>query len=566
MRNRTLDGGGAVVQAFRDLGIEFVFSSPGSEWGAVWEAFARQKIENIAGPTFLNCGHETLAVDLAIGYTMLTGRMQATLLHAGSGLMQGAIGVYGARTLEVPMVLMSGEALTYGEDEKFDPGMQWYAYLSVVGGPQTLMEHVVKWATQAPSSAVLYEMVKRAGELAQRVPKGPTYLNVPIETLMQPWTPPERVRSVPQAPRHHADAVDIRKVADLLVQAKNPVITTESGGRERAGYEALVALAELLAIPVVESPVSTVANFPRDSVLHQGFDLEPMLEEADLVLMVRNRVPWYPPKRAPRNATVVAIDENPFKSYMVYQNLHADLYLEGDVPSTLGKLAQAIRVARPDADGIKVRRENLSLAHGRMQESARIAIAKAREAKGVHSVNLCATLGDVLPRDTIYVDETTAHRGQIHRFVQNHGLHSFLRVPSGLGQCLGVALGAKLASPQRLVVALVGDGSFVYNPAVAALAFARQEKLPIMVVIFNNHGYRSMRDNHLSYYPEGIAAKNDLFYGEGLGSVEYERLAGAFGGVGIRVEAAAELAPALHRAHETVANGNVAIVNVLLAN
>lgn len=326
-----------------------------------------------------------------------------------------------------------------------------------------------------------------------------------------------------------------------------------------------MALAELLAIPVVESPVSTVANFPRDSVLHQGFDLEPILENADLVLMVRNRVPWYPPNRAARNATVVAIDENPFKSYMVYQNLQADLYLEGDVPSTLKMLAHAVRASQLDADGIEARRENLSLAHDRMQEHARIAIAKARDAKEVHSVNLCATLGEVLPRDTIYVDETTSHRGQIHKFVQNHGLHSFVRVPSGLGQCLGVSLGIKLASPQRTVVALVGDGSFVYNPAVAALAFARQEELPIMVVIFNNHGYRSMRDNHLSFYPEGIAAKHDFSCGEALGDLEYECLATAFGGVGIRVETAAELAPALHRAYHAVAKGNVAIVNVLLA-
>lgn len=200
MTNRTADGGEAIVQALRDLNIDYVFSSPGSEWGAVWEAMARQKIGRVAGPTYLNCGHEMLAVDLAIGYTTITGRMQATLLHAGSGLMQGAMGVYGARTLEIPMILMSGEALTYGADENFDPGMQWYAYLSVVGGPQTLMEHLVKWATQVPSSAVLYEMVIRAGEMAQRLPKGPTYLNVPIETMLQPWAPPENFRRVP--PRH----------------------------------------------------------------------------------------------------------------------------------------------------------------------------------------------------------------------------------------------------------------------------------------------------------------------------------------------------------------------------
>lgn len=566
MTNRTADGGEAIVQALRDLNIDYVFSSPGSEWGAVWEAMARQKIGRVAGPTYLNCGHEMLAVDLAIGYTTITGRMQSTLLHAGSGLMQGAMGVYGARTLEIPMILMSGEALTYGADENFDPGMQWYTYLSVVGGPQTLMEHLVKWATQVPSSAVLYEMVIRAGEMAQRLPKGPAYLNVPIETMLQPWAPPENFRRVPPAPRQQADATDIQRVADLLVQAKNPVITTESGGRERRGYEALIELADLLAIAVVESPVSTVANFPRESNLHQGFDLQPMLENVDMVLMVRNRVPWYPPNRFARNATVVAIDEQPFKSYMVYQSLHADFYLEGDVPSTLQMLAQAIRASRLNATEIEARRRRLARAHTLLEDHIRIAIAKARDTQGIQSVNLCATLGEVLPRDTIYVDETTSHRGQIHQFVENHGLHSFVRVPSGLGQCLGVSLGIKMASPRRTVVALVGDGSFVYNPVVAALTFASQEELPIMIVIFNNHGYRGMRDNHLSFYPDGVAAKHGLFYGEALGSTAFEQLGNAFGGIGILVEKAAELPLALRRGYDAVRDGKLAILNVLLAN
>lgn len=90
MRNSP-DGGDAVLQAFRNLGIDYVMSSPGSEWGPVWEAMAQQKLANEPGPTYLTCGHKTLAVDLAIGYTLVTGRMQAVMLHAGVGLLQGAL-------------------------------------------------------------------------------------------------------------------------------------------------------------------------------------------------------------------------------------------------------------------------------------------------------------------------------------------------------------------------------------------------------------------------------------------------------------------------------------------
>src|SRR3989338_8304429 len=117
MKKDVFDGGEAIVQAFRNLGIDYVISSPGSEWGAVWEAFARQKVEKTPGPVYLNCGHETLAVNLAVGYTWITGRTQAVLLHSGVGLMQGSMGIHCARLWETPVIIMSGESLTYGDQE-----------------------------------------------------------------------------------------------------------------------------------------------------------------------------------------------------------------------------------------------------------------------------------------------------------------------------------------------------------------------------------------------------------------------------------------------------------------
>ena len=121
MKNR-LDGGEAVVQAFRCLDMDYVMASPGSEWGAVWEAFARQKVSNSPGPVYLSCAHETLAVDLAIGYTGMTGRMQGVMLHTGVGLLQGSMGIDAAQRLGTPMVVIAGEALTYGDRRGSIPG------------------------------------------------------------------------------------------------------------------------------------------------------------------------------------------------------------------------------------------------------------------------------------------------------------------------------------------------------------------------------------------------------------------------------------------------------------
>ena len=100
------DGGEAILEAFRSLDIDYVISSPGSEWPSVWEALARQQIAGTAGPKYLNCGHETLAVAMAAGYTQYTGRMQAVLLHAGLGVLQGAMPIAGRTTAKYRCLLL----------------------------------------------------------------------------------------------------------------------------------------------------------------------------------------------------------------------------------------------------------------------------------------------------------------------------------------------------------------------------------------------------------------------------------------------------------------------------
>lgn len=566
----TKSGGEAILQAFRQLGIEYVFSSPGSEWAPVWEAFASQQVDKRAGPAFLNCGHETLAVDLANGYTAITGRMQAVMLHAGSGLLQGSMAINAARMSATPMVVLSGESLTYGEARDFDPGAQWYGLLGVVGGPQRLVEPFVKWGNQATSPETLYDMVIRAGEIALRTPAGPTYLNVPIETMLAPWTPRSNLRAVPYPPKPRPADADIERVARMLVESASPLIVTDSAGREPEGYAALLELAELLAIPVIENTVATVSNFPKEHPLHQGFDIDPLLETADLVLLARSRIPWYPPGASPKHARVVVLDEQPFKTWMVYQNLHGDDYLEGDVPSTLRLLSAAVRGAGRAETGseagsrIEARRAQLAASHERMQEANRAAVAKARKSDGLSALDVCATLAEVLPEDAIYLDETTSQRSLNVRHIGYRGMHSFFRVPSGLGQCLGFGLGIRLASPKRAVVCLLGDGSLLYNPVLPALAFAREHKLPLLAIVFNNRGYRSMAAFHRSFYPRGIAADHDIFVGETLNGLDYAELAKLFGGVGFRVRSAKELRPALEQARGALAEGRIAIVNAEL--
>ena len=552
------DGGDAILEALRNLDVDYIISSPGSEWPSVWEALARQKLEERPGPTYINCWHETLAVAMASGYTRMTGRMQAVLLHAGVGVLQGSMGIHGAYQGEVPMLVCSGESATYGEAAEFDPGPQWLRNLSIVGGPNRLVEPFTKWSSRVTSAETLYETVARAGELAQRTPKGPAFLNVPIETMLAEWTPRRGLKGRPAAPVSHPAPDAVARVADMVCRADNPVIVADSAGRDPEGFRALVSLAESGGIPVFEGEGPAYNNFPKSHPLHHGYDLRREMERFDLFLVVGNRAPWYPPSAGPA-APVVVIDEYPVKEYMVHQDLQADCYLEGSLPVTLGALAAAVRERLGGSPPV------MSSGPNPVWERYRALDAAAQSAMPISPGFLCNAIGDTLPGNTVFVDETILHRAQILRRIGWDRPLSYLRPAGGLGQGLGIALGAKLAAPERPVAALIGDGSLLYNPITQSLGVARESGLPILIVVFNNASYAAMKSLHLSFYPGGTAAQSGIFHGVDIPGPDYAELARPFGGHGERVEDPGRLRGALEEAQAAVDAGRVAVVDVALS-
>jgi acetolactate synthase-1/2/3 large subunit len=561
------DGGEAILEAFRNLDVDYVISSPGSEWPSFWEAMARQKHSGMAGPTYLNCAHETIAVTIAAAYTNITGRMQAVLLHAGAGLLQGSMAVGAARAMETPMLVMSGEALGYGE-AGFDPGSQWYRNLSVVGGPQRLLEPVVKWAQGNPAPETLYQTIVRAGEMAQRTPKGPTYVCVAMETMLHEWARPDELRKVPPAPKSQPQAADIDKVAALLAQAKCPVISVENAGPDREAFDALVELADLMAIPVVEGAGAFFANFPKSHDLYLGTNINELLNEIDVALLIESRAPWYPPSNAPKNArknaAIVAISENPLKTHMAYQTMEAGHYLEGNVALTLRQLTQALRKLDRDADMLAQRRVRWQAAHRKWHDGLRAAEEKAVTAAAITVPLVAKVLREVMPADTIYVDETIVHAGAIREHTMWDEPLGFFRAPSGLGQGLGYALGVKLAAPKRPVVMTIGDGTFMYNPVVPAISFADEYAMPLLILVFNNSKYASMQYFHDKFYPAGTSIATKDYYGVNIKGPSYEEAAAMVGGYAKRVEHPAELKGALQAALASIKAGKTAILNLIM--
>lgn len=564
-QRNTLDGGEAILEAFRALGADYIMSSPGSEWGAVWEALARQKVSNRPGPIYINCAHETLAVDLAIGYTAYTRKMQVVMLHTGVGLLQGAMGIDAAFRQEIPMLIVSGESMTYGDKPGFNPGPQWQAMLSVVGNPHRLVEPFVKWANQLSSVHTAYDQLIRAGEMAQRSPKGPTYMSVPIETTLEQWTPPDIARDVPAPSKTRAAAEDVEAVAKLLVAAKAPAILTDSAGEQEEGYNALVELAEELTIPVADSAWPFYANFPRDHALYQGHGQPDYLQESDLIVLVKCRSPWYPPSNRPHKAKIVAIDDAPLKPHMVHQSLQAESYLEGDTPETLKALTEAVRDLKGNSGWDEEKRDRLQKDHDAMVATNKSVVDNHLKETTLHPIAAISLICEMMPDDTVYVDETITARPHMVKYLDNKGPRSYFRVHGGLGQAIGTAMGVKLAAKDRPVVSIMGDGTFMYNPIVQALAFGKDFDAPVMVVVLNNGEYAAMRKEHHAYYRDGVAAEHSVFPGSEITGLDYSKLAKPFDAKGYRAESPDELRKALEKGRKKLEKGRSVLINVVVS-
>ena len=255
----------------------------------------------------------------------------------------------------------------------------------------------------------------------------------------------------------------------------------------------------------------------------------------DFALLIENEAPWYPPSNLPKSAKIVAIGNNPLKDTMVYQVTGARQYLEGDTALTLRLLAEALRTQEVDAAAIADRRARWKAEHEKLRLRLYAAEQKASTESTITVPLVMRLLRERLP-DAVYVDETIVHARLIREHVMWDEPFGFYRAPSGLGQGLGYALGVKLAQQKRPVVVTMGDGTFLYNPVIPALAFADEHKLPLLILLFNNAKYAAMQYYHDKFYPSGTAIATKDYYGVDLKGVKYEEAAAIIGGYGCCVE------------------------------
>ena len=541
-------GAEAILRALGAMGVERIFASPGSDWAPLWEALARP---HAAGefPQYVSVRHEETAVAMAGGYAKATGKLPAVVLHTTVGTLHATMALRIAKHERVPMVVMAGESATFAESPSFKIGRQWLRLLTDLGGPARLAEPSVKWSLGLNSSLLLAETVQRACQLAMSAPRGPVFLSVPIEYLMETMAhalPP--APALPSPPAADPSALDA--LARQLGEAKRPLIITEEAGRDPATVVALVALAETLGAPVAEAWQPYYVNFPRDHPLYAGVAVEAMkslVDEADAVLLAECVMPWHPPSSLPKPGTkVFVLGEDPLRSHLPYWGVRADMVLPGELRSTL--------------EGLCTRLKN----RGQSPISKNQTLNSASE--GMNNGWIAERLNAAISSDAVVVNETITHRLELVQRLTKLAPGGFYEASfGGLGMGLSLALGVKHAQPGRPVIATIGDGAFHYNPVAACFGASQELGLPIMVVLFDNAGYLSQKTDVLNYYPQGSAVQTGRFAGTAITPrPEYAKLAEAYGGYGEKVSSPRDVAAALERGLQQ-AQKRLALIHMVLA-
>ena len=231
----------------------------------------------------------------------------------------------------------------------------------------------------------------------------------------------------------------------------------------------------------------------------------------------------------------------------------------------LTDLVNALDAVGLDESRLAERRARLTASHDELVCRRRAEQAVARKKSPIDPIWLCAALSEALPDDTIYLDEVTTHTNLLREHMTLNKPQCLFTRQGGLGQGLGLSLGLKLANPDRLVVTLIGDGAFLYNPVLQSFGAARDFKLPIMVVIFNNGKYAAMQNMHKRLYPDGTAVENNTYFGTFINGPDYLKVIEAFGGYGESVENPDDLVDALKRGYDANRNGRTVLLDVAIS-
>ena len=538
----TVTGAESLLTGLKRSGIDYIFANSGTDFPPIIEAFAKLHAEEV--PTPVTVPHETASVAMAHGYYLVTGRPQATMVHVNVGLANSAMGVINAASDNVPVVVMSGRTpiTEHGRrGSRVTPiqyGQEMYDQSSLVAD-SCKFHYEMRYPEQGDMLAM------RATALAMSEPRGPVYVSLPREPLMEtlPATITQPASIQKPATPAHPDPVAIALAAEWLAGAKSPLIVCQRSDVHGKAAAALSRFAASFAIPVVE-PFSVRNVLASDDPMLLGYDVKKPLAEADVVLVLDSDIPWMEALHRPSTDTrVIHIAPDPLFVRMPIRGYQADLSIASDLVAGILALEAAMSGKVPANES----RYREIAARSKERLAAAEAFALSGNGNPMSAEWLSRCLSDVLGDDGIVFSEL----GVVPSMMRLKGTNRVFTAPhsGGLGWGMPAALGAQLADRSRLVVAVVGDGSYMFANPVACHQIAEALGLPILTIVKNNGVWNAVRRSVVSAYPEGAAVKaNEIPLTSLEPSPAYTQIAGASRAYTERVEDGLDLPAALERA------------------
>jgi acetolactate synthase-1/2/3 large subunit len=565
----------ALIELLIAQGVEYIFLNPGTDTAPIQEAIVELGVRGRPVPTIITCMYENVALAGALGYYALTHRPQVVVCHVDVGTQNLGGMLHDALRGQGGAVIIAGRAPYTLEGEKHGGRSRPIQWQQDVPDQIGIVRGYVKWSAELSRVEALHQWVPRAFQVAASEPAGPVYMTIARDVLAERVDevriiPPARMRPV-ITPAADPDA--IAQAAQILADAERPLIITARSGRNPDAVASLVRLAELIGAPVLErrDTVSFPSSHPLMLTEASGSGEGTYgLKDTDTVLVLDHDVPWVPVlAHPPRTAPVIQIDIDPIKATIPVWGFPVDLPIQADSSKALPQLYSALEeLATPARRSRWTERfQRFSAAAERARLSADRAIDQARAARPIDIAWLAAALDQALPDNALVMEEAVTSAGAFQEYLKRERPGSLFQSGApGLGWALGASIGAKLASPDRTVVAITGDGTFVFGSPIAALWGAEQAGAPFLTIVLNNAGYNASKQPVLELFPEGASKQQNAFPGVRHPSPpDYALLAQSCHARGERVEDPAELPAAIQRGLAAVARGQSALLDVILA-
>jgi len=565
----------AILEALHEAGMEYVFANLGSDHSAFLETLAEA---SAAGrrehfPALITCPDEMVALSAAHGFALASGRPQAVLVHVECGTQQLGGAIHNAAKGRVPVLILAGASPATQEGEARGSRNEFIHWIQDVFDQRGLVRGYMRYDHEIRMGANAKQIVHRALQFALSEPKGPVYLTAarevleaeiaPVRIELAEWPAVARMALVPEDARH---------IAQTLSRARRPLVVTSYAGRNPVAVTELVRLCTRLGIGVLESVPSQI-NFPPTEALYQGCQWNekrqnPALAEADTILVVDSDVPWIPQINRPSDrALILHIDTDPLKAQMPLWYIHARHVFRADAAVALRQVNDELDSMPLDSAGIAERTAHYARRHA--ERSGELERLERPTADTLTPEYLTARVREAIGVDAIVLSEGVTN----FHVIANHAGRTrpgtlFTQGGGSLGWNGGAAVGAKLARPDELIVALTGDGSYMFSVPSSVHWMARRYRTPFLQVVYNNRGWRAPKFSTLGVHPEGFASRAEDLSVSFDPPPDYAGIAAAAGGaLAETVKRPEELDGALERALRAVREERrAAVVDAWLAH